>query len=226
MHQLRKSLQNPKFKTGQASLGALVHEYWLEPELAKQRWSVLPKKWEGNSPEARKKRAALISEKKAQGRSLVPESLWEKVSLCLEALEDSAEAMALRSGAQCEGVLNWCDGELGVKGKAKYDLLQGRALWDLKCFRGGRRDGELKRMLYGKGYLIQAWWHGRGLFHDGIEVEEYGHLVLDTETHTVHKRPMTRDELDLGRLQALRAWKKIDDLKLSWIENLKAFAVE
>jgi hypothetical protein len=37
---------------------------------------------------------------------------------------------------------------------------------------------------------------------------------------------MTRDELDLGRLQALRAWKKIDDLKLSWIENLKAFAVE
>lgn len=220
---LKRYCSRSGFEVGEWGLGNLVHYYILEPDEASSKVVVLPSVLEHpRRVEDRKKRAAFLSQYKAQGKVVVPESLHEKVQRGVEALRASKDASDLWREAECEGGLVWNDEHLGVLAKAKFDICTSSSwIWDLKCFRGGCRESEFVKGMHRSGLFIQAWWYQEGARQTGVAKGMAGHLILDTETWTVRLRPISEDEIELGRLQALRAWKILESLSIPWVEAVK-----
>jgi hypothetical protein len=218
---LKKVCEKPGFETKDLSLGRLIHHWWLEPEDAKSIWRVLPARWEGSDAEARKARSAFTSEQKAQGKSVMPESLWQKVERGLEALNAHEGAVALRTEATCEVALKWWEPSFGVMGKVKVDLYKDDKIWDLKCYRGGRHENEFRKNMMRMGMFIQPWWQQLAFKDANYSCQRGGHIVLDTETWDVIVRQLSSQEMEFGELQARRAWDQLCSLSLSWVDGYR-----
>ena len=215
---LKKVCEKPGFETKDLSLGRLIHHWWLEPEDAERTWRILPARWEGSDSAARQARSAFMSEHKAQGKEVMPESLWEKVNRGLEALGAHEGATKIRTSAECEVALMWWEPSFGVMGKVKVDLYENDCIWDLKCYRGGRNENEFRKNMMRMGMFIQPWWQQLAFQQAGHPCQGGGHIVLDTETWTVRVREQTVEEMEFGELQARRAWDQLRSLSLPWLE--------
>jgi hypothetical protein len=208
-HMVRKLVNQKGFGSSELSLGHLIHQFWLEPKLAEKSWSILPKKWESNVPEFRKKKAAFESEQKAQGRNILPESLWEEIQRGLDALNGNAEAVNLLSQSSTEQTIFWKDASFGVLAKSRFDLLSNEHFWDLKCHRGAMQEDRFKKNLIKMGFFIQMWWYQHSLIQLGVPSQRCGHIALDTDIWEVRIRETNSSELELGREQCLQAWARL-----------------
>ena len=206
---VRRLLDKQGFDQSEHSLGHLIHQFWLEPDLAQRHWAVLPKAWECPTPEFRKKKAGFESEHKAQGRGVVTHTLWESVQKGLEALDRNSEATQLRAQSKTEVTAFWRDPDFGVFAKARFDLLGQDHFWDLKCHRGSMQSEKLKKSLGQMGFFIQMWWYQRSLLLSGYAPKRCGHIALDTEIWEVRVRDMSASELALGQYQAQQAWARL-----------------
>jgi hypothetical protein len=208
-HMVRREMNRVGFASNNLSLGQLMHQFWLEPHLAEKHWAILPKKFESSTPESRKKRGAFESEHKAQGREVLPESLWESVQRGLEALQRNEEATSLLSQAKKEVSVYWKDAELGVYAKARFDLLGEDHFWDLKCHHGSMQREKFQKNLAQMGFYIQIWWYRRALRLSNLPINRCGHIALDTDIWEVQVREMSPQDLVQGRDQGMQAWWRL-----------------
>jgi exodeoxyribonuclease VIII len=188
------------------NFGSLVHSMILEPEFFDNKYAVSLEKSKRTKAYKEEQEEALEA-----GKILVMSEDVEKASMLRASALSCGmfKEMLQCSGAIAEGAVFFdFQGIPGttdpIEAKAKFDLLNGQVLWDVKTSQSADPE-EFRRSITKYGYHWQDFWYREALASAGYDIGEFYFLVLSVN------EPYEHSVVALDDIYADLAEKQIDD---------------
>jgi hypothetical protein len=135
-----------------------------DPSLQGELWVCFMEQWQADN----------------RDKTIVTADEYAVASNVLDAVRKSKIAQQiLGDGGLPEHALYWQDRDTGLDCKALYDLLQYRRVVDVKTARDARLAG-FQRDAHKYGYFMQAAHYIDGAKHDGLDLESFVFIVVET----------------------------------------------